>query len=59
MYPLILCGNLFRWGFTGLNVHWGEIRQYSFGEVRSNLYELSEDEFRYLRDVPLAKYQTT
>ena len=59
MYPLILCGNLFSWGFTGYNVHWGAIRQYSFGEVRSNLYEISEAEFQTLQEVPLAKYQTT
>ena len=59
MFPLVLCGSLFPWGFSGYNVHWGAVRQYSFGEIKSNLYELSEEEFSYLQDVPLAKYKTT
>ena len=59
MYPLILCGSIYSGGFNGINVHWGTIRQYSFGEVRSNVYELSEEEFETLKDVPLAKFATT
>ena len=58
MHPLIQCGNVFKWGFTGDNVHIGR-RQYSFGEVLSNVYELSEDEFGTLIDVPLALYKNT
>ena len=56
-HPLVLCGNVFKWGFTGLNEHWGALRQYSFGEVLSNVYELTEDEFQYLTQVPLAKFK--
>ena len=56
-YPLILCGNLFKWGFTGLNEHWGTIRQYSFPEVLSNMYEVSEEEFDLLKSVPLALFK--
>ena len=58
MHPLILCGNVYKWGFTGDNVHIG-IRQYTWEEVKSNLYELSEEEFQMLVDVPLARYLTT
>ncbi len=58
-YPLIICGNVFNWGFTGLNAHWGSIRQYSFGEVRSNLYELSDDEYRILEKAPLALFKNS
>ena len=58
-YPLIVCGNVFNWGFTGLNVHWDEIRQYSFGEVKSNLYQLSESEFEILKDAPLALFKNS
>ena len=56
-HPLILCGNVFKWGFTGLNEHWGGLRQYSWNEVLSNIYQLSEDEFQYLTQVPLAKFK--
>ena len=58
-YPLIVCGNVFNWGFTGLNVHWGEIRQYSFGEVKSNLYQLTEEEFSILEKAPLALFKNS
>ena len=57
-HPLILCGNVFKWGFTGENIHIGT-RQYSWAEVLSNLYELSEDEFEVLAKVPLALYKNT
>ena len=58
-YPLILCGSIFSWGFNGENIHWNATRQYSFGEVVSNVYELSDEEFAFLRDVPLANFKTT
>ena len=59
MYPLILCGAITRYGFTGYNVHWNQSRQYTFGEVLSNLYELSDEEFSYLQNVPLAFFRTS
>ena len=59
MHPLILCGSIFKWGFNGYNVHWNTPRQYSWAEVISNLYEVSDEEFDTLRDVPLAKFKST
>ena len=56
-HPLVLCGNVFKWGFTGYNFHWNEIRQYSWGEVKSNLYELSEEEMAVVEKVPLALFK--
>ena len=50
-HPLILCGNIYKWGFNGLNQHWGTIRQYSWNEVISNIYELSNEEYDFLSDV--------
>ena len=55
--PLIICGDIFEWGFTGLNLHWGSIRRYNFGEVVSNLFELNEAEFDTLKNIPLAVYK--
>ena len=57
--PLIICGDVFQWGFTGYNIHWNDIRRYTWGEVISNVFELNEDEFETLRNVPLALYKTT
>ena len=58
MHPLILCGNVYSWGFNGDNYHMG-LRQYSWNEVLSNLYELSDEEFMFLQGVPLAKIKST
>ena len=58
-HPLIVCGDVYRWGFNGLNIHWGGVRQYSWNEVLSNVYELSDEEFEFLQDVPLAKFKNT
>ena len=58
-HPVILCGNVFKWGFTGYNFHWNEIRQYSFGEVKSNLYGLTEEELEIVNGIPLAKIRTS
>ena len=57
--PLILCGNVYPWGFNGYNVHWPMIRQYTWNEVLSNIYELSESEFDIVRDFNLAKFRRT
>ena len=57
-HPLILSGSVFKWGFTAENVHIGT-RQYSWNEVLSNIYEINEEEFNFLKDVPLALYKFT
>ena len=58
-HPLVQVGSVFNWGFTGYNFHWEEPRQYSWGEVLSNLYELSEEEFNIVQDIPIAYFRTT
>jgi hypothetical protein len=42
-----------------MNVHWNGIRQYSWNEVISNVYELSDEEFDFLQNIPLAKFKNT
>ena len=56
-HPLIVCGSVFKWGFNGYNEHWGSVRQYTWNEVLSNVYELSEEEYLTCRNVPLAKFK--
>ena len=56
-HPVIISGSLFSWGFTGYNVHWGEIRRYNFIGA-SNLLELSEGEFEVVSKLPLARFKT-
>ena len=53
--PLIACVEVQRWGFKGLNYHWGEMRQYTFPEVVGGLYQVDEMELRDLRTLPFVK----
>ena len=55
-HPLIQCGNVFQWGFTGLNYHHEGPRQYSWKEVRSTLIPLTQEEFNEVLQLPIAKY---
>ena len=57
-HPLILCGDVYKWGFNGENVHIGT-RQYTWNEVLSNIYEINDEEFNTLKEVPLALYKFT
>ena len=58
-HPIIQCLNTYPYGFTGVNAHWGSVRQYSWREVRSNLYELNDEEFDTVKDLNIALFQTT
>ena len=51
-HPLILCGDVFQWGFTGFNYHWESIRRYTWGEVLTNLFEVKETDMDFLKDYP-------
>jgi hypothetical protein len=52
--PLVAVTEVFRWGFKGINFHWGELRQYTYDEVAGQLYEVYADELADLREVPFA-----
>ena len=53
-YPLVAVTEVFRWGFKGINFHWGELRQYTYDEVAGQLYEVYSEELADLREVPFA-----
>ena len=36
--PLIACVSVDRWGFRGLNYHWGKFRNYTWNEIIGNLH---------------------
>ena len=52
--PLVAVTEVFRWGFKGINFHWGELRQYTYDEVAGQLYEIYSEELADLREVPFA-----
>ena len=55
LHPLVAVTDVFQWGFKGLNFHWGEMRQYTYGEVVGGLYQVDEMELRDLRTIPFGR----
>ena len=54
--PLIACVSIDRWGFKGLNYHWGKFRNYTWEEMQSMLYEVTSTELPVLTSISYAKY---
>ena len=59
VHPLIACIDVQRWGFRGLNFHWGTIRNYTWQEVAGPLHIIKNNEIDYLRTVPYARFLNT
>ena len=55
-FPLIACLEVQRWGFKGLNFHWGSVRNYTWLEVAGKLHTIKNNEIEYLRSVPYARF---
>jgi len=56
-YPLVAVTELFSWGFRGINYHWGDYRNYGWGEVGANsFHQISDMEIKSVRSLPFAKY---
>lgn len=56
-YPLIACVGLYKWGFRGINYHWGEPRNYDWLEVVGNLHLIYPLELSDMRSIPYQKIQ--
>jgi len=55
--PLVAVTDVFQWGFRGLNMHWGEMRQYTWNEVAGSLYEVYPSEIKDLQAIPFANFR--
>ena len=55
-FPLIACTDVQKWGFRGLNFHWGQVRNYTWLEVAGKLHIVNNNEIDYLRSVPYARF---
>lgn len=56
--PLVAVIEVYKWGFKGLNYHWGEVRQYTWDEVAGGMYEVYKDEIEDLRRLPFGNIRT-
>ena len=54
---LIACVSVDRWGFKGLNYHWGKFRNYSWNEVIGNLHVIYPLELRDARSIPIQYFR--
>jgi len=55
-HPLIVCTELSRWGFRGLNFHWRKYRNYTWPEVSGLLYEVRLEELDDLLALQYGKF---
>ena len=58
IHPLIACIDIQKWGFRGLNFHWGTVRNYTWQEVAGPLHIIKNNEIEYLRSLPYARFLT-
>jgi hypothetical protein len=56
--PLVAVTEVFKWGFKGLNYHWGEVRQYTWDEVAGGMYEVYDTEIEDLKKLPFSNIRT-
>ena len=55
-FPLIACVDVQRWGFKGLNFHWGTVRNYTWMEVSGLLHIVKDNEIEYLRSLNYGRF---
>jgi hypothetical protein len=54
-HPFVAVTDIFRWGFRGINFHWGEVRQYTWEEIVGSLHLVYDDEVKDLQALPFRK----
>ena len=57
-FPLVAVTYVDRWGFRGLNFHWGTSRNYTWNEIVGNLHIIQNDEIDCMRSLSYAKFKT-
>ena len=57
-FPLVAVTFVDRWGFRGLNFHWGTSRNYTWQEIVGRLHVINNDEIDYLRSLSYANFKT-
>lgn len=56
-HPLVAVTEVFRWGFRGINFHWGAPRQYTWIEIVGNLHLVLPEELEDMRTLPFGKIE--
>ena len=56
-FPLVAVTYVDRWGFRGLNFHWGTSRNYTWNAIVGYLHVIRNDEIDYLRSLSYANFK--
>jgi hypothetical protein len=54
-FPLVAVTDIYKWGFSGLNFHWGKKRNYTWEEVLGSLHLVYKSELKHLQTIPYQK----
>lgn len=57
-HPLVAVTMVEKWGFEGVNFHWGKIRRYTWTEVPGRLHIIENNEIMALKNIKYAKFLT-
>lgn len=52
-FPIVGVTGVYQWGFSGMNLHLGEPRNYNFDSISGSLYRLKPQEVAAARALPL------
>ena len=55
--PLVQVTEVFSYGFTAYNFHWGRNRKYTYPEIQGGLYQVTADELKDLELIPFQNFQ--
>lgn len=55
--PVVAVTDLFRWGFRGINFHWGEARQYTWQDVVGTLHYVDNEELNDILALPIQNFR--
>ena len=58
-HPFVVVTGVFPWGFSGYNFHWDQPRRYSWNEVVSNLYVVTDEELTSVSNYPIANIKSS
>ena len=57
-HPLVAVTDVFSWGFRGINLHWGDRRQYDYNQIVGGLYEVYPEEMSDVIELGFAKVRS-
>jgi len=56
-YPLVAVTNIEKWGFRGINYHWGSFRNYTWQEIQGYLHVVYPLELNDMRSIPYQNFK--